>query len=74
MSDGARQHIVLYSLVLDNPRKEFKEVNNDKKKVNAEISNRVQWLLAHNHGSFDLSLNTLSFLAMSFSVKMLLGT
>lgn len=73
MSDGAREHIVLYPVVLDNPGKECKKVNHDNKKVHAELSNRVQWVLAHNYGSFHLSLNTLSFLAMSFSVKMLLG-
>ena len=46
-------------------------MNHEEKKVNAELSNRVQWALAQNHGSFDLSFNVLKFLSMSFSVKML---
>lgn len=49
-------------------------MNHEEKKVNAELSNRVQWVLkqvAQNHGSSDLSFNVLKFLSMSFSVKVL---
>lgn len=30
-------------------------MNHEEKKINAVLSNRLQWALAESHGSFDLS-------------------
>jgi len=40
-------------------------MNHEEKKVNAELSNRVQWALAQKHGSSDLSFSVLKFLCHS---------
>lgn len=45
-------------------------MNHEEKKGKAELYNRVQWVLAQHHGSFDLSFSALKFLSMSLSVKM----